>query len=54
MCLLKNNISAAQPVGNGDVHVATLEMEDCNQTNGICDDTSTSSELDCSVIIVDE
>lgn len=51
MCLLKNNIP--QSVNNG-INNSTLEMEDCNQTNGIDTDLSTFSELEDSVIVVDE
>lgn len=58
LCLLKNNLLAAnKPMDNGDINginCSSLEMEDCNQTNGMVNDISTSSELDCSVIVVDD
>lgn len=49
MCLLKNTAVAAKP----GINCSSLEMEDCNQTSGE-NDISTSSEQDCSVIVVDD
>lgn len=59
MCLLKSNVLATKPVYNGEVNgidnCSSLEMEDCNETNGMIDnDISTASEQDCSVIVVDD
>lgn len=58
MCLLKNNVMAAnKPMDSGDINginCSSLEMEDCNQTNDMVNDISTSSEQDCSVIVVDD
>lgn len=57
MCLIKNNITAMETANNGDVdgvNCSSLEMEDCNQTNGIDTDISTTAELEDSVIVVDD
>lgn len=54
MCLLKNNVIETTKSINGNDEIngvdSSLEMEDCNQTTG----KDTSSDQDCSVIVVDD
>ncbi len=53
MCLLKNGVNAAEQIYNGNgIDSSSLEMEDCNRTDDAVNDTS--SEQDCSVIVVDD
>lgn len=52
MCLLKSNVHKDQVVDG--IECSLLEMDDCNVTNDTHNDRSTSSEQDCSVIVVDD